>query len=103
MALALFKLQRLQSAGLTEFYEQHEDLWREMAEQAFAYTKGFVEAAGEAIRQDDVVPVLKPALDVCDPLQEYLEEKRLSQKFWYLWFGELIIDRLFDELTAGEQ
>jgi hypothetical protein len=35
---------------------------------------------------------------VTPKLRDYLAQKRLSQQYWYERFGELIVDRLWDEL-----
>jgi hypothetical protein len=102
MALSLQTLKNLTDAELTTLYEKQRKLWTEMAKQAFAYTKGFVEPSGEKVREDDVLPLLLPQLLVCEPLRDYLSEKRLRQKYWYTWFGELIIDRLWSDLTGGK-
>jgi hypothetical protein len=99
MSLSLQTLKNLTDAELTELYEKEKKLWTEMAKQAFAYTKGFVEQSGEKVREDDVLPLLVPQLLVCEPLRDYLSDKKLRQKYWYTWFAELIIDRLWTELS----
>jgi hypothetical protein len=64
--------------------------------------KNYIAAAG-TIRQDDVVPALQPVLEVTPALREFLAGRSLRQQYWYEWFAELIIDRLWDELEqAGE-
>jgi hypothetical protein len=101
MALSLRKQQRIEAASLATLFRQHEALWRQKAEQAFGYTQDFVGPTGNPVRQDDVLPLLKPVLEVSDELREYLAEKRLPQQFWFEWFGEYVIDRLWPELTGG--
>ncbi|MDR0359640.1 MAG: hypothetical protein LBJ87_09300 [bacterium] len=75
-----------------------------MAQQAFGYTSQFIEQAQskERVRQDDVLPLLVPALEVCPPLRDFLAEHRLTQKYWYRYFAELILDRVWADLK-GEQ
>jgi hypothetical protein len=101
MALSLVKEQRLGDARLTELYEDKLDLWRAMARQAYAYAVQYIEASGAQIRQDDVVPVLQPVLEVTPELRRFLERAKLRQQYWYEWFAELIVDRLWAELTGG--
>src|SRR5919204_5170556 len=101
MALSLLKEQRLGDAHLTDLYEDKLDLWRAMAQQAYAYAVKYIEASGAEIRQDDVVPVLQPVLEVTPELRRFLEGARLRQQYWYEWFAELIIDRLWGELTGN--
>lgn len=95
MALSLNKLKRLEDAGLAELFEEDEKLWTAMAKDAHAYTKKFV---GAEVRPDDVVPTLTPALEVSDRLRTFLAHRKLTQNYWYTWFAELIVDRLWRDL-----
>ena len=95
MALNLNKLKRLEDAGLAELFEHDRKLWTAMAKDAYAYTRKFV---GAEVRPDDVVPTLVPALEVSDRLRTFLAQKKLTQNYWYTWYGELLVDRLWDDL-----
>ena len=97
MALSLNKLKRLGDAGLTDLFEADRKLWTAMAKDAHAYTSKFVRGSGNAVRPDDVVPTLTPALEVSDRLRTYLAERKLTQNYWYTWFAELIVDRLWSD------
>ena len=77
MALNLNKLKRLGDAGLVELFEADRKLWTAMAKDAHAYTSKFVRGSGNAVRPDDVVPTLTPALEVSDRLRTYLAERKL--------------------------
>jgi hypothetical protein len=101
MALNLVKELRLEDAGLIELFENELELWRAMARQAFTYAAGYIEASGSRIRQDDVVPALQPVLEVTPELRLFLDREKLRQQYWYEWFEELVIDRLWDELLQG--
>jgi hypothetical protein len=101
MALNLVKELRLEDAGLIDLFEKELQLWRAMARQAFVYAAGYIEASGAQIRQDDVVPALQPVLEVTPELRIFLYREKLRQQYWYEWFAELVIDRLWDELTEG--
>ena len=98
MALNLVKEMRLQDAGLLDLHEKELELWRAMAQQAYSYTAGYIEASGADVRQDDVVPALQPVLEVTPELRQFLERKKLRQRYWYEWFAELVIDRLWTDL-----
>ena len=100
MALSLNKLKRLQDAGLTELFESDRKLWTVMARDAYGYTNGFVAASGSEVRPDDVVPTLEPALEVSDRLRTFLAKQKLNQRYWYTWFAELIVDRLWADLHS---
>jgi len=101
MALSLLKEQRLGDAHLIDLYGEKLDLWRAMAQHAYAYAVQYIESSGAQIRQDDVVPVLQPVLEVTPELRRFLERAKLRQQYWYEWFAELIVDRLWPELTGG--
>ena len=60
-----------------------------------------VRLVSPTVRPDDVLKPLLPVLEVAPKLREYLARNKLSQKYWYERFGELIIDRLWKELTGG--
>lgn len=95
MALNLNKLKRLEDAGLTELFDGDRRLWTTMAKDAYGYTRKFV---GAEVRPDDLVPTLVPALEVSDRLRTFLAQKKLTQNYWYTWFAELIVDRLWSDL-----
>ena len=96
MALSLNKLKRLSDAGLVEFFEEDRKLWTAMTKDAYSYTRKFI---GKEVRPDDVVPTLVPALEVSDRLRTYLASRKLTQQYWYTWFAELIVDRLWSDLN----
>ena len=95
MALNLNKLKRLEDAGLTELFEEDRKLWTAMTKDAFGYTRKFV---GGEVRPDDVVPTLVPALEVSDRLRTFLAKQKLTQNYWYTWYAELLVDRLWNDL-----
>ena len=97
MALNLQKLKRLEDAGLVRLFDEDEKLWTAMARDAYAYTRKFV---GPEVRPDDVVPTLVPALEVSDRLRTFLAERKLTQNYWYTWFAELMVDRLWSGLQS---
>jgi hypothetical protein len=97
MALSLQKLKRLGDASLVELFEEDRKLWTAMAKDAYNYTRKFI---GGEVRPDDVVPTLVPALEVSDRLRTYLASRKLTQNYWYTWFAELIVDRLWPDLHS---
>jgi hypothetical protein len=95
VALNLNKLKRLEDAGLAELFSDDQKLWAAMAKDAYAYTRKFV---GAEVRPDDLVPTLVPALEVSDRLRTFLAQRKLTQNYWYTWFAELMVDRLWPDL-----
>jgi hypothetical protein len=99
MALTLEKEQRLRNAGFFDLFERDRPLWKAMAREAYSYTKLYVERAKAQVRVDDVVGPLVEALKVTGTLEEHLDERKLKEKYWVAWFGELILEQLWGELT----
>jgi hypothetical protein len=99
LALNATKSKRLEDAGLDQYFDQHRALWDQKARRAHDYAKAFVVESGEEVRQDDVVPLLVPALEVFDDFRDHLAAQKLTQKYWYTYFAELIVDRFWRELT----
>ncbi|TMK34419.1 MAG: hypothetical protein E6G64_01790 [Actinobacteria bacterium] len=97
MALSLNKLKRLEDAGLTELFDADRKLWVAMTKDAYGYTRKFV---GAEVRPDDVVPTLVPALEVSDRLRTFLAGRKLTQNYWYVWYAELLVDRLWADLQS---
>ncbi|HSS93744.1 MAG TPA: hypothetical protein VLR46_07120 [Candidatus Dormibacteraeota bacterium] len=97
MALTQKKLQDLKDSSLVDLLENDQTLWRAKAKLAYNATRGFI----REIRPDDVVSLLVAELEVAPELRTYLAKKKLTQKYWYPWFAELIIDRFWTELTGG--
>jgi hypothetical protein len=98
VALSLNKLKRLEDAGLSELFEADRKLWTAMTKDAFVYTRKFV---GAEVRPDDVVPTLVPALEVSDRLRTFLAKQKLTQRYWYEWYAELLVDRLWADLQSA--
>ena len=54
--------------------------------------------------QAEVIPPPLMTGKINTLLQGRLEKKHQTQKFWYEWFGDLILARLWEELVAeGEE
>src|SRR3989449_3168914 len=97
VALDATKEQALQDVSLIKLFEDHRDLWKADAKSAYDFSAGFL----DVVRPDDVLKPLLPVLEVAPKLREYLARNKLSQKYWYERFGELIVDRLWEELRGG--
>jgi hypothetical protein len=97
VALTQKKLQDLRDAGLVAFLESDPALWRAKAKHAYNATRGFI----REIRPDDVIGLLVAELEVAPEFRAYLAKRKLTQKYWYSWFAELIVDRFWTELAGG--
>ncbi len=103
MALTAEKVKDLEARGFQELFQDHRALWRAKAGEAYTYAASFVRPSGEPVRPDDLLPLLVPALVLVKEFRVFLDDKRLTQKYWRTHFAEFIIDRLWDELTSGEE
>lgn len=103
MALNRVRELALGDAKLTELYTEQNDLWRQLASDAYEFAAKPIQESHHEVRQDDVIPALVIALQISEPLRHDLAKKKLSQKYWYQWFAELIVDRLWDELHAPHE
>jgi hypothetical protein len=100
MALTAEEIQNLRDASLIDFFNAHKDLYRAKAKNAYQYTKDYVDGAGEPVRVDDVAGPLVLALKVGDPLVAYLAKKKLTQKYWYNWFADYVLDQMWGEMSS---
>jgi hypothetical protein len=102
MALTALKVKVLTEKQFDRLFQQHRALWQAKADEAYSYTEKFVTPTGQPVRPDDVLPLLVPALELAPEFYRHLETKHLPQKYWTTYFGEFILDRLWDDLTNEE-
>lgn len=88
----------LRDAGLINFYNKKVPAFKALAARAYSFAYDNVHATGLPLRRDDVSTSLVSALEINNDLRTYLAQKRLTQKFWYQRFADLILDRLWEEL-----
>jgi hypothetical protein len=103
MALTAEKVKDLEDKGFLDLFEDHRELWETKAQEAYDYAKNLVTPAGEPVRPDDVLPLLVPALVLAEEFRDFLEDKRLTQKYWRNFFGEFILDHLWEDLEADNE
>lgn len=102
MALTAEKVQDLDDKGFIALFGSHRDLWETKAREAYAYATNLVTPTGEPVRPDDVLPLLVPALVLADEFRTFLDQNRLTQKYWRDYFAEFIIDQLWEDLTSNQ-
>jgi hypothetical protein len=99
MALTAEKVKDLEDKGFPSLFEQHRDLWEAKARDAYSYAQALVRPTGEPVRPDDVLGLLVPGLVLVEEFRGFLDEKRLTQKYWRTYFGEFILDKLWGKLA----
>ena len=92
MALTSEEYVELAAAGLVELFARDRVRYVELAGRARAYAASYLTEAGLPVRLDDVAQVLEPALHVQADLRDHLAGRRLTQKYWYRRFGDLVIE-----------
>jgi hypothetical protein len=98
MALTLEADQRLEKVGLVAFFVAHKVEWTTAAKRTYKFIKESF-PQNSIIRRDDVAKALLPILEVHSALRNKLSAGKLTQKFWVTDFTDLIIDRVWDEIT----
>jgi hypothetical protein len=101
MALTLEEEQRLSNASLVKLFNDHAELWAEMARDAYTYTEKFVKRADATVRVDDVVGSLISALRVTTVLTDYLASRKLRERYWVSFFADLILEKLWHQLEGA--
>jgi hypothetical protein len=98
MGLTLYWDQRLEDAGLIEFFDENRDAWLAAARDALQYVRtSFPQDA--TIRRDDVAQFLIHVIEVDEDFKNHLDSNKLTQKYWAAHFADLVIDRTWNEIT----
>jgi hypothetical protein len=101
MALTAAKVKDLEDHEFPRLFAEHRQLWETKAREAYAYAKLLVAPTGEPVRPDDVLELLVPALVLAEEFRTFLDNARLTQKYWRTYFGEFVLDRLWGDLEAA--
>ncbi|AWM78210.1 hypothetical protein [Phenylobacterium parvum] len=97
MALTLDEEQKLEAAGLIAFFLTSQATWLATVKRTHAFLKATL-PSGTTIRPDDLAKTLLPLVEVDEPLQAQLAMKKLKPKYWFRYFTNLIIDRLWTQI-----
>lgn len=101
MALTLEKLQRLQAVQATDFFQGDRDRWVTAAQRAYNYVKdGF---GGQKVRIDDCVTPLVSVVEIDKTYRNFLNGKKLRQKYWIPDFAEYVLDQTWAEIVDEEE
>jgi len=93
----------LRNASLITFYDKNIPAFKKHAARSYAFAYDNLLGTGLQLRPDDVAVSLVQSLEINADLQSALAQKKLSQKFWYQRFADLIVDRLWEELKSEHQ
>jgi len=98
MALTLEAEQKMMAVSLIELFDEYEAEWKEIAKQTYVFVRARF-PADDKVRPDDVAKALEPMLEVNKKLANKLAQKKLTQRYWKRHFTDLIIDRVWTEIT----
>ena len=102
MGLSLVIEQHLGDAGLVGFYDRNPAPWTTLAKETYDFVKKHF-PEGAKIRRDDVSEALVSYLQVAESLTDFLKAEKLPQKYWFIRFAELVIDRTWDQISTLAQ
>jgi hypothetical protein len=98
VGLTATKAVRIEDAELNKLFDKKRTLWKGLAKEAYKYVAPAIKARKEDVRRDDLITPLLPVLEISSDLRDFLDEHKLTQKFWYEWFAEWIVDHVWSEL-----
>lgn len=97
MSLTQLEEQRLKKAGLIAYFEAHRPAFQASAKGLLDYLKGNW-PANSIVRPDDVAKSLLAVVEVDTDLQNYLATEKLKQQYYYKYFTNLILERVWDDI-----
>lgn len=102
MALTLDVEQKLEKCGLIDFFTAKKtNLWKPLAQRTYNFVKGDFPTDSK-IRPDDVCKQLQPMLEIHEELIDYFSVNKLTQKYWFRHFADLILDRTWAEIISQQ-
>lgn len=93
MSLTAETIQKLKGKKFDEFYQQHENKWKAMVENAEEYVRTWL-PQGEALHPADLANQIVVPLRVDPDFVQYSEKKKLTQKHWAQDFADYIVDQI---------
>jgi hypothetical protein len=102
MSLDTERLHRLTGKGFDKLYSSSPEKYKEMADKALEYAQSCI-PPGEKVRAGDVVAVIQNAVKIDPSFEDHLKKKKLTQKFWQLWFAEYIVEQVYPQPELTRQ
>src|SRR4051794_32577115 len=95
MSLDAEKVHALVSKKFDQLFSDYQDLWRDLAGSVTAHVQTVLKRNGEIVRAGDVSAVLQLAVKVDPVFEKHLADKRLTQKYWAVYFSDYIIEKIY--------
>jgi hypothetical protein len=93
MALTEAVRLRLEGAGFLKLFNDHEEQWTKMAEEAKALIASQVKGGEPTV--DDIKKTLFPLIELAPELRGYLAKEKLTQKYWVGDFTDYVIHKVY--------
>ena len=101
MGLTLESEQRLDAAGVIAHFDENRAAWLGTIRETYRYVETNF-PNGAQIRKDDIAKAMLPIVEVNEDYQDFRNAEKLRAKYWNTLFADLVVDRTWDELTAGD-
>lgn len=92
MSISLAIQQRLERVDLIGLYNEHETDWNMMAAKAHKFIEDNFPADYD-VHPEDVCKALMPLMEVNDRVNDFINAKRLREKYWMKYFCDYILDQ----------
>src|SRR5712692_2180922 len=101
MGLTESKIKDLEEKEFDHLYDRHRAAWLKMAQDAYEFAQAHI-TGGNPPRQDDVLKLLLPELEVSKDLRNHQEDHHARFKHFREYFGDYVVDKYFQQL-AGQR
>lgn len=99
MALTLAVERKLKKVNLIKLFEDNKPMWLAVSSQSYEYFRKNTPDKS-VIRPDDIHGPLVKLMEVNETLDGYLAKRKLTQKYWFAHFTDLVIDRTWGEVVT---
>ncbi len=93
MALTEAVRLRLEGIGFEKLFADNEAKWHKMADEARHLMAGQVQGGEPTV--DDIKKILEPMLELDPDLRKFLEQNRLTQKYWVGHFTDYVLHKVY--------
>lgn len=94
MALTEAARLRLEGKAVGPIFEQHQEMWTKMAEDARALMA--TQLNGGLPKIDDIKKTLLPLVELNPVWRTYSQLKKLKEKYWISDFTDYILHRIYE-------
>jgi hypothetical protein len=102
MGLTVLIEQDLSEVGLTLFFEDNRESWKDLARQAYDFTLETY-PDGATIRHDDVAKQLSPVLAVNTQLGDFLKSNKIRGRHWIDDFCAYVLEMTWAEIQPQKE